>query len=107
MPSTERLIMVVGNGQHSESLRPGGHSINIDWLSKKFSTVTRTSFAAELRNQLEATQAAVYFATFIEENIGPISTVELAHRQNQGRTTMSTMLVGVAVGSAITASTNL
>ena len=97
--------MVVGNGQHSESQRQ--RSFNIDWLSKKFSTVTRTSFAAELRNKLEATQAAVYLATFIEENIGPISAVELAHRQNQDHTTMSTMLVGVAVGSAITASTNL
>ena len=86
--------MVVGSGQQSKSLWPGGHCFNIDWVSKKFSTVTRSSFAAELRNQLEAAQAAVYFATFMEENIGPISAIELAHKQDQGRTTMSTMLIG-------------
>jgi len=56
------LIMIVG-GQPSRSKFPGGHGYVLEWVSKKFNTITRSSFYAELRNQLEAAQSGIHFST--------------------------------------------
>ena len=48
----------------------------LDWVSKKFNTVTRSSFCAELRNQLEAAQSSIHLAAALEENCGPIKVSE-------------------------------
>ena len=57
----------------------------LEWVSKKFNVVTRSSFGAELRNQLEAAQSSVLMAVFMEENIAPVlSAIELSHRQDCG-----------------------
>eukprot|EP00975_Prorocentrum_lima_P012789 2708449-Prorocentrum_lima.AAC.1 len=50
------LVAVVGS-QLSCALHPGGHCYILYFVSKKFNIVARSSFAAELRNQLEAAQA--------------------------------------------------
>ena len=65
------LILVVG-AQDSKSLYTCGHCWVLDFVSKKFSTDNRSSFAAELRNQLEAAQAGMLCNSFIEENSNPI-----------------------------------
>ena len=57
----------------------------LDWVSKKFNTVTRSSFCAELRNQLEAAQSSVFLSSSLEENIVQIkSSEELSRRQDNG-----------------------
>ena len=62
------LIMLVGSDK-TESRFPGGKCCVLEWVSRKFSTVTRSSFAAELRNQLEAAQASIYFAAALQDNL--------------------------------------
>ena len=62
------LIMLVGS-DYTASQFPGGKCCILEWVSRKFNTVTRSSFAAELRNQLEAAHASVYFAAAMQENL--------------------------------------
>ena len=70
------IILVVGTpkDKHSHNGQfPGGPCTVLDWVSKKFNTVTRPSFCAELRNQLEAAQSSVFLSSSLEENIMQIS----------------------------------
>eukprot|EP00975_Prorocentrum_lima_P040551 8514432-Prorocentrum_lima.AAC.1 len=48
------LVVVVGS-QPTRPLHPGGHCYVLDFVSKKFNMVARSSFAAELRHQLGST----------------------------------------------------
>ncbi len=78
------LILLVGSDA-TDSKFPGGHCVCFDYISRKFATITRSSFAAELRNALEAIQAAVYYNTFIKENQSPhIDAQRLVHLQETG-----------------------
>jgi len=88
------LIMIVG-GQPSRSKFPGGHGYVLEWVSKTFNTITRSSFCAELRNQLEAAQSGVHFSTFMAENKTPFtSAVALAAAQDNNNLTLPAFLVG-------------
>ena len=67
----------------------------MEWVSRKFSTVTRSSFAAELRNQLEAAQAAVYFAAALQENlVEGITMTKLTRIIDTGRLSLPIYLAG-------------
>ena len=79
------LIMLVGSDK-TDSAFPGGKCCILEWVSRKFATVTRSSFAAELRNQLEAAQASIYFAAALQENlIGNITPTALTRIIDTGR----------------------
>ena len=87
------LILLVGSDP-TDSKFPGGHCVCLDYISRKFSTITRSSFAAELRNSLEAAQAAVYYNTFLQENQSPeIDAQRLVQMQETG--SLSTELITV------------
>ena len=67
----------------------------LDFASKKFNTVTRSSFVAELRNQLEAAHAGVYYNSFIEEHCRPgLSARGLALLQDHGDHHVPCYIVG-------------
>ena len=67
----------------------------LEWASRKFNTVTRSSFAAELRDQLEAAHAAVYFAAALQENlVENISTTKLTRIIDTGRLSLPIYLAG-------------
>ena len=77
----------------------------LDWVSKKFNVITRSSFCAELRNQIEAAQTSVYLASALEENFEAIeSPHDLRHRQDQGLLRIPIYLCGDNKG-AFTATT--
>ena len=89
--------MIIGSEStaNAQSRYPGGPCAVIEWTSKKFSTITRSSFCAELRNQLEAAQHSVLIAAFYEENMKPIqSASELVMLQDQGRLSLPIHLCG-------------
>ena len=88
------LIMLVGNNK-TNSVFPGGKCCVLEWVSRKFATVTRSSFAAELRNQLEAAQAAIYFAAALQENlIENITPTALTRIIDTGRLSLPIYLAG-------------
>ena len=88
------IILLVGS-QKTNSHFPGGVCQLLDFVSKKFNTVTRSSFAAELRNQLEAAHAGVYYNSFIEENCRPgLSACSLAMLQDNGHHHVPCYVVG-------------
>jgi len=88
------LVMLIGS-QPTTSLFPGGHGYVLEWVSKKFNTITRSSFCAELRNQLEAAQSGIHFSTFLEGNMLPsVNASQLAEAQDSGSLTMPVYLVG-------------
>ena len=88
------LIMLVGSDKTSSQF-PGGKCCVLEWVSRKFATVTRSSFAAELRNQLEAAQASIYFAAALQENlIENITTTKLTRIIDQGRLSLPIYLAG-------------
>ena len=66
------------------------------WIThQKFNTVTRSSFAAELRNQLEAPQAGVYFSAFLQENLMPtLTAMTLAKMQDEGQFRLKPLVMG-------------
>ena len=89
------IILVVGqssaknrklnDGSSTAGHSPGGPCFVLDWVSKKFNVITRSSFCAELRNQIEAAQTSVHLASALEENFEAIeSPHDLRHRQDQG-----------------------
>ena len=63
----------IGNTVSSSGHFPCGPCAVMEWVSKKFSVITRSSFCAELRNQLEAAQSSILLATFLEESSAPFS----------------------------------
>ena len=76
-------------------MSPGGLCNVLDYVSKKFSTVTRSTFAAELRNQLEASQAGVYFSAFLQENLMPtLTAMTLAKMQDEGKFRLKPLIMG-------------
>ena len=82
------IILVVGQPSEKDqrSHFPGGPCTVIDWTSKKFSVVTRSSFCVELRNQLEAAQTSILLASFLEENSVKFnSALQLARTQDSGQ----------------------
>ena len=86
--------MMVG-ADKTESMSPGGLCNVLDYVSKTFSTATRSSFAAELRNQLGASQAGVYFSAFLQDNLRPSLTAQtLAEMQDEGQFKLKPVLVG-------------
>ena len=57
--------------------------------------ITRSSFCAELRNQLEAAQASILISAFFEENVAPLrSAANLVTLQDQGRLNLPIHLCG-------------
>ena len=67
----------------------------LEWVSRKFSTVTRSSLPAELRNQLEAAQAAIYFAAALQGNlIEDITITKLTKSIDTGRLPLPIYLSG-------------
>ena len=62
------IVLLVGSNQ-TTSQHPGGACVVLDYVSKKFQQVTRSSFAAELRNQVEAAQVGAFFSAFMQENL--------------------------------------
>ena len=81
--------------QPSKSLYPDGHCWVFDFVSKKFATVNRSSFAAELRNSLEAAQAGMLCNSFIEENLrSGLSAIDLVHAQESADYQTPLIVVG-------------
>ena len=67
----------------------------LEWVSRKFNTVTRSSFAAELRNKLEAAHAAIYFAAALQENlVENITPTKLTRFIDTGRLSLPIYIVG-------------
>ena len=67
----------------------------LDWVSKKLNTVSRSSFCAELRNQLEAAQSSIHLSAALEENCGRVKCPnELRMRQDTGRLRTPIVLCG-------------
>ena len=67
----------------------------LDWVSRKFATVTRSSYAAELRNQLEAAHAGIYYPAALEENLEENLTVtKLASVIDSGRLSLPIYVAG-------------
>ncbi len=88
------IVLLVGKDTIN-SHEPGGPCMVLDWVSRKFSTVTRSSFAAELRNQLEAGQAGMLYAAFFEEHVCPDDkAIDLANKMDDGSLKMPVMLAG-------------
>ncbi len=88
------LVLLVGRDTIN-SHEPGGPCMVLDWVSRKFSTVTRSSFAAELRNQLEAGQAGMLYAAFFEEHLCPNDkAIDLANKMDDGSLKMPVILAG-------------
>ena len=86
--------MLIGSDQ-TASKSPGGLCNVLDYVSKKFTTVTRSSFAAELRNQLEASQAGVYFSAFLQENMmSKLTAMTLADMQDAGQFRLKPLIMG-------------
>ena len=74
-----------GDSVSSSGHFPGGPCAVMDWVSKKFNVITRSSFCTELRNQLEAAQSSILLAAFLEENSTATgSALELMKLQDQG-----------------------
>ena len=61
------VMLIVGTDKNGKSKFPGGPCVVVEWVSKKFDVVTRSSFGAELRNQVEAAQSSVFLSSFFEE----------------------------------------
>ena len=88
------LIMLVGS-DYTASQFPGGKCCILEWVSRKFNTVTRSSFAAELRNQLEAAHASVYFAAAMQENlVENITITKLTRIIDTGRLSLPIYVAG-------------
>ena len=65
---------------------PGGPCTVLDWVSKKFNVITRSSFCAELRNQLEAAQTSLYLSQPFEESCRKIESANvLSQLLDQGK----------------------
>eukprot|EP00975_Prorocentrum_lima_P041957 8821061-Prorocentrum_lima.AAC.1 len=74
---------------------PGGHGSVLDFTSKRFTTVARSSFVAELRNTLEASQAGVFYSAFMEESLDTnLAASVLSTRVDMGRMRMPSHVVG-------------
>ena len=57
--------------------------------------MTRSSFAVELGNQLEASQAGVYYSAFMQENLMPgLTAMTLATMQDEGRFKLKPLIIG-------------
>ena len=104
------IILLVGQRPTSSTyvsdLYPGGPCTVMDWVSKKFSVITRSSFCAELRNQLEAAQSSVFLASALEENCHHIrSAHDLRNRTDKGLLSIPIHLCGDNKGvfTAVTA----
>eukprot|EP00975_Prorocentrum_lima_P021795 4592005-Prorocentrum_lima.AAC.1 len=68
------------------SLHPGGHCYVLDFVSKKFNVVARSSFAAELRNLLDAAQSGIFYSPFMEENLeANLTANQLSERLDNGK----------------------
>ena len=81
------IILVVGSSSSGTDCHfPGGPCTVLDWVSKKFSVITRSSFCAELRNQLEAAQTSLYLSQSLEENCRKIESANvLSQLLDQGK----------------------
>ena len=67
----------------------------ITYQRNLINTVTRSSFAAELRNQLEASHAGVYFSAFLQENLMPtLTAMALAKMQDEGLLRLKPLVMG-------------
>ena len=79
---------------------PGGPCTVLDWVSKKFNVITRSSFCAELRNQLEAAQTSLYLSQSLEENCRKIESANvLSQLLDQGKLPTPIHLCGDNMGS--------
>ena len=83
------IVLIVGQPETKNTGNsghfPGGPCAVMEWVSKKFNVITRSSFCAELRNQLEAAQSSILLAAFLEENSTPIvSALQLTKVQDRG-----------------------
>ena len=86
--------MLVGSYK-TEAMSPGDLCNDLDYVSKQFSTVTRSSFAAELRNQLEASQAGVYYSAFMQESLmSKLTAMTLATMQDDGQLRLKPLIIG-------------
>ena len=86
--------MLIGSDSTASHF-PGGKGCVLEWVSRKFNTVTRSSFAAELRNQLEAAHAAIYFAAALQETlVENITTTKLTRIIDTGRLSLPIYLAG-------------
>ena len=72
------IILIVGSDTSGTGSHfPGGPCTVLDWVSKKFNVITRSSFCAELRNQLEAAQTSLYLSQSLEENCRKIESASV------------------------------
>ena len=84
-----------GGSNKTDSLYPGGVCNVLDYVSKKFQQVTRSSFAAELRNQVEAAQVGAFFSAFMQENLIPqLTAMRLAGISDQGEFYLRSIILG-------------
>ena len=91
------ITLVVGQAAQGDQQGhfPGGPCTVLEWTSKKFTVITRSSFCAELRNQLEAAQSSILLASFLEENITKCSSaLKLAEAQDNGHLSTPIHLCG-------------
>ena len=93
------LALVGTNDSGVDTYYPGGKLQILDWLSKKFIVITRSSFAAELRNKLLAAQALIFMAGYIHEISQPVgSALEMADVLDEGKLIVPTVLCGDSKG---------
>ena len=81
------IVFIIGaSSKGQQGHFPGGPCVVLDWVSKKFYVITRSSFCAELRNQLNVAQFSVFMASFLEENnLKYTSALQLAKAQDCGQ----------------------
>ena len=90
--------MLVGSNA-TTSQYPGGVCNILDYVSKKFQQVTRSSFAAELRNQVAAPQVGSFFSAFMQENLMPdLTAMKLAEISDSGPYYLRAIILGVNGG---------
>ena len=88
------IILLVGSNK-TTSQYPGGTCNVLDYVSKKFQQVTRSSFAAELRNQVEAAQVGAFFSAFMEENlVHRLSALKLSEVSDKGDFHLRAIILG-------------
>ena len=91
------ITLVVGQSTQGDQQGhfPGGPCTVLEWTSKKFTVITRSSLCAELRNQLEAAQSSILLASFLEENTTKyISALQLSEAQDNGQLSTPIHLCG-------------
>ena len=88
------IIMLVGSNA-TTSQYPGGVCNVLDYVSKKFQQVARSSFVAELRNQVEAAQVGSFFSAFMQENLMPnLTAMKLTEISDHGSYHLKAMVLG-------------